>query len=129
VRRELPPAEASAAGYVDRLGVHDGGTQLVLDGWLPVSEGVLPAEFRIVAPVGGAVRSFRIRRRADVARAMGADHLYAGFSSVVQLGRALTAGEALPSVWVHTRREGWRPLNQDQTTVDWPGRFTSAGGG
>lgn len=117
--REVPTPSGDAAGYLDRLSVHEAGTQLMLQGWLPISGGMLPPELRIVLPAGGSVSSLRIKRRADVSRVLGPDHLHSGFRVLVRLDAPLIPRDSLPTIWTRSRQGVWRPLYQDQTIVDW----------
>jgi hypothetical protein len=82
-----------------------------------------------VSSAGGRVTSFRIRRRADVSRQMGLDHLHSGFSGVVRLDGPMTVGDALPSFWIRSRQDDWHPLHQHQIVIDWPHRFSETGEG
>jgi hypothetical protein len=90
----------------------------MLDGWLPVGDGWLPSEIRVAVSGGGRVQLFRIRRRADVAHAMGADHLHSGFRVLLRLDAPLRPHEPLPSLWTRSHDGTWRPLHQDKTIVD-----------
>jgi GT2 family glycosyltransferase len=113
-----PQTTEDAAGYLDRLSILDGGTQLMLEGWLPLRDGWLPVEIRVVVPGGGRVQLIRIRRRADVAHAIGVDHLHSGFRVLVRLDAPLRPHEPLPSLWTRSHDGPWRPLHQDKTIVD-----------
>lgn len=120
VRPDKPASIGEPAGYLDRLGMYEGGRTLLLEGWLPLTHRVLPGRVALVLPCAARVVSFRLLQRRDVGQAIGLSHLHAGFRLVVTLGRALDTVEARPSVWTRAVRSPWRPLHDEAALVDSP---------
>ena len=119
-RPHKPTSTSEPAGYLDRIGLYEGGRTMLLEGWLPLTHGVLPKRVVIVLPCAARVVSFRLVQRRDVGHAIGSSHLHAGFRLVVTLSRALDAVAERPSVWTRAARNPWRPLHDGATLLDAP---------
>jgi len=111
IRHEAPARAADAAGYV-RVSAHEGGDYLLLRGWLPVERTALPRVVAVVLPHGVRTASLRLVQRLDVARAVGTNHLHAGFLVQAALEQPLEPG-CTPTVWSRSARGQWHPLHDE----------------
>jgi hypothetical protein len=120
VRPDRPARTGEPAGYLDRIGLYEGGMTMLLEGWLPLTRNALPKRVVLVLPCDARIVSFRLVQRRDVSQALGSSHLHAGFRLVVTLGRALNPLSERPGVWTRASRSGWRPLHDAAVLVDVP---------
>ena len=111
VVRQEPAHTEDAAGYVG-ISTHEDGHHLLLRGWLPVDHGTLPRVVSVVLRRGARTASLRLVQRLDVARAVGADHLHAGFHVEATLDHPLAPGER-PTVWSRAAQGRWRRLYEE----------------
>jgi len=132
IRQRDPDRAASAAGHLDAVHAHEDGSHLLLFGWFPIIHGRLPRTVALVLPSPGpkgpglrecGVRaaSLRLMRRFDVARAVGASHLYTGFRIEAALHRPIDLNERKPRVWSRSFFGVWRPLSDEHVVLDAPG--------
>jgi GT2 family glycosyltransferase len=112
---EHPKPQSQASGHLDSVNMFDGGRRVLLFGWLPVLNGALPKQVRVVAPCAASISSFRLTRRPDVAGMNGPDHLHAGFRIAVALERPLYPAQEKLRLWSRSSGNPWQLLHDEST--------------
>jgi hypothetical protein len=120
VQPHRPTNTGEPAGYLDWLGLYEGGRTMALEGWFPLTNSVLPNRVVLLLPCPAHIVSFRLVQRRDVGEVIGSSHLHAGFRLVVTLDRSLDPVAEKPSVWTQAGHGPWRPLHDEATILDVP---------